>query len=189
MEFAIPLSDIDISNVKWAEPRSDHLRKTIPLIYQDSSVCFNNLIIAMQPLRVAEIDNDLHQIILEDEKDKTTLDKIDQFQKSVCADLEKYSRVWLEDTRGIVKSPLQPWLKSGKLSLYLTDKPEQLIFYMNNVLSTFSEKTVKPGDLIRAVVKIQGISLQMSEGDIWTGKSRIQHHILQLYKVSSTTIY
>ncbi|NDB85199.1 MAG: hypothetical protein EB127_21230 [Alphaproteobacteria bacterium] len=183
MEFAIPLSTLDISNVKWAEPRSDHLRKTIQLTYQDNSVCFNNLIIAMQPLRVVEIDDALHQIILEDELGKTTLDKIDQFQKAVSADLEKYSKSSVE----IVKSPLQPWLKSGKLSLYLTDKPEQLVFYTNNVLSTFSEKTVKPGDLIRAVVKIQGISLQMSEGDIWTGKSRIQHHILQLYKVSSTT--
>lgn len=183
MEFAIPLSTLDISNVKWAEPRSDHLRKTIQLTYQDNSVCFNNLIIAMQPLRVVEIDDVLHQIILEDELGKTTLDKIDQFQKAVSADLEKYSKSSVE----IVKSPLQPWLKSGKLSLYLTDKPEQLVFYTNNVLSTFSEKTVKPGDLIRAVVKIQGISLQMSEGDIWTGKSRIQHHILQLYKVSSTT--
>ena len=183
MEFAIPLSTLDISNVKWAEPRSDHLRKTIQLTYQDNSVSFNNLIIAMQPLRVVEIDDALHQIILEDELGKTTLDKIDQFQKAVSADLEKYSKSSVE----IVKSPLQPWLKSGKLSLYLTDKPEQLVFYTNNVLSTFSEKTVKPGDLIRAVVKIQGISLQMSEGDIWTGKSRIQHHILQLYKVSSTT--
>lgn len=183
MEFAIPLSTLDISNVKWAEPRSDHLRKTIQLTYQDNSVCFNNLIIAMQPLRVVEIDNVLHQIILEDEPGKTTLDKIDQFQKAVSADLEKYSKSSVE----IVKSPLQPWLKSGKLSLYLTDKPEQLVFYTNNVLSTFSEKTVKPGDIIRAVVKIQGISLQMSEGDIWTGKSRIQHHILQLYKVTSTT--
>jgi len=183
MEFAIPLSTLDISNVKWAEPRSDHLRKTIQLTYQDNSVCFNNLIIAMQPLRVVEIDDALHQIILEDELGKTTLDKIDQFQKAVSADLEKYSKSSVE----IVKSPLQPWLKSGKLSLYLTDKPEQLVFYTNNALSTFSEKTVKPGDLIRAVVKIQGISLQMSEGDIWTGKSRIQHHILQLYKVSSTT--
>lgn len=183
MEFAIPLSTLDISNVKWAEPRSDHLRKTIQLTYQDNSVCFNNLIIAMQPLRVVEIDDVLHQIILEDELGKTTLDKIDQFQKAVSADLEKYSKSSVE----IVKSPLQPWLKSGKLSLYLTDKPEQLVFYTNNVLSTFSEKTVKPGDIIRAVVKIQGISLQMSEGDIWTGKSRIQHHILQLYKVTSTT--
>ena len=137
----------------------------------------------MQPLRVVEIDDVLHQIILEDELGKTTLDKIDQFQKAVSADLEKYSKSSVE----IVKSPLQPWLKSGKLSLYLTDKPEQLVFYTNNVLSTFSEKTVKPGDIIRAVVKIQGISLQMSEGDIWTGKSRIQHHILQLYKVTSTT--
>ena len=71
--------------------------------------------------------------------------------------------------------------------MYLSDKPEQLWFYTNTGLSTFSEKTIKPGDMIRAIVKIQGISLQMSENDIWTGKSRIQHHILQLYKLNSST--
>ena len=58
---------------------------------------------------------------------------------------------------------------------------------MDKDISVFSEKTIRPGDIIRAVVKIQGISLQMSEAEIWTGKSRIQHHILQLYKVNSST--
>jgi len=187
MEFAIPLSDFDISKVKWSEPRSDHFRKTIQFTYNDNSVTLNNLIISMQPLRVVEIDNERHQIILEDERGKSTLEKIDQFQKSVCSDLDKYSERFLEDTEVILKLPLQPWLKSGRLSLYLTDKPEQLNFYMDKDISVFSEKTIRPGDIIRAVVKIQGISLQMSEADIWTGKSRIQHHILQLYKVNSST--
>jgi hypothetical protein len=27
------------------------------------------------------------------------------------------------------------------------------------------------------------LSLQMVEDNIWTGKSRIQHHILQIYKI------
>jgi hypothetical protein len=38
--------------------------------------------------------------------------------------------------------------------------------------------------MIRITVKLQGLSLQMVEDNIWTGKSRIQHHILQIYKVS-----
>jgi hypothetical protein len=35
----------------------------------------------------------------------------------------------------------------------------------------------------KVIIKIHGLSLQMSEDDIWTGKSRIQHHILQIYKI------
>jgi hypothetical protein len=54
--------------------------------------------------------------------------------------------------------------------------------------SIFSDKTVKPGDMISAVVKIQGVSLQMSEDDIWTGKSRIQHHILQLHNIKNSDL-
>ena len=84
-----------------------------------------------------------------------------------------------------IKNPLQPWLKLKKLTLYLSSQPETLPFFINGMPAIFSQDTVKPGDIIRAVIKIQGLSLQMTEDDIWTGKSRIQHHILQLYKVTS----
>jgi hypothetical protein len=82
--------------------------------------------------------------------------------------------------------PLQLWLKSRKLTLYLSAQPELLPFFTEAGSAVFSRDTIKPGDLIRAVVKIQGLSLQMSEDDTWTGKSRIQHHVLQLYKVNET---
>jgi hypothetical protein len=185
MEFAVPISILDISKIKWAQPRPGPFRKTIPFTYEDVSLNFNNLIIALHPLRVAELDMERNQLILEDTKKTSHLSKIEQFQSNVCSELDKWSKENLEDTR-VVKSPLQPWLKSGKLTLYLSDKPELLSFYNDYTPSIFSDKTVKPGDMISAVVKIQGVSLQMSGDDIWTGKSRIQHHILQLHNVKQS---
>jgi len=187
MEFAIPISQFDCSKVRWAPPRIGPFRKTIPFTYEEETTQFNNLILALHPLKVIEIDYDKNQMVLEESKSNPLLSKIDKFQASVCSELDKRSKQWMEDEKGIhvVKSPLQPWLKSGKLTLYLSDKPEQLSFYTSDGVSTFSDKTVKPGDTIRAIIKIQGISLQMSEDDIWTGKSRIQHHILQLYKINT----
>lgn len=185
MEFAIPISQFDSSKVRWSQPRPGPFRKTIPFTYEEGSIHFNNLIVALHPLKVVELDHDKNQMILEEDKKHPFLSKIENFQNSVCSELDKRSKAWLEDAKGVTKSPLQPWLKSGKLTLYLSDKPEHLNFYSETGQSIFSDKTVKPGDIIRAVIKIQGISLQMSEDDIWTGKSRIQHHILQLYKMSS----
>lgn len=187
MEFAVPISIFDISKIKWAEPRSGPFRKTIPFTYEDVSLNFNNLIIALHPLKVADLDMERNQLTLEDTQKNSHLNKIEQFQTSVCSDLEKWSKEHLESSKGntIIKSPLQPWLKSGKLTLYLSDKPDNLSFYNDTIPSIFSDKTVKPGDTISAIVKIQGVSLQMSEDDIWTGKSRIQHHILQLHKIKS----
>lgn len=186
MEFAIPISQFDSSKVRWAQPRSGPFRKTIPFTYEDNSIIFNNLILSLHPLKIAEVDYEKNQMVLEEDKKNPFLSRIEHFQNSVSTELEKRSKIWLEDVKGThsVKSPLQPWLKSGRLTLYLSDKPELLNFYTDTGTSTFSDKTVKPGDILRAVVKIQGISLQMSEDDIWTGKSRIQHHILQLYKVN-----
>ena len=191
MEFAIPISQFDSSKVRWAQPRSGPFRKTIPFTYEDDKIHLNNLIVALHPLKVSEIDYERNQLVLEENKKYPLLFKIDNFQNSVCSELDKRSKTWLDEAKGIqpavTKSPLQPWLKSGKLTLYLSDKPELLNFYTDEGASTFSDKTVKPGDIIRAIIKIQGISLQMSEDDIWTGKSRIQHHILQLYKVGLGT--
>ena len=79
--------------------------------------------------------------------------------------------------------PLQPLVKNKKLTLYLSSQPESLTFIEDGETAVFSETTVKPGDLLRITVKFQGLSLQMIEDNVWTGKSRIQHHILQIYKV------
>ena len=187
MEFAVPISSLDISKIKWAQPRVGPFRKTIPFVYEDVSLNFNNLIVALHPLKVLELDMERNQLILEDTRKTSPLVKIEQFQANVCSELEKWAKENLEDTK-VVKSPLQPWLKSGKLTLYLSDKPEHLSFYNDYTPSIFSDKTVKPGDMISAVVKIQVVSLQMSEDDIWTGKSRIQHHILQLHNIKNGDI-
>jgi hypothetical protein len=187
MEFAIPISRFDPSNVKWGPPRSGPFRKTIPFGYKENQIDLSNLILILQPLRIVELDWIRNQVILEEFKKVPFLSKLDQFQVFVSNELEKQSMTWMNDNRGepLVKSPLQPWLKSKKLTLYLSSHPETLPFFMDGEAAIFSEKTVKPGDIIRAVIKIQGLSLQMTEDDIWTGKSRIQHHILQLYKVTS----
>ena len=187
MEFAIPVSNFDPSNVKWGQPRLGPFRKTIPFSYEEGGIMFNNLVLALQPLKVIEIDNERNQLVLEETRKPSLLSRLEQFQTVVTYELEHNSKRLIEDKKAppLIKSPLQLWLKSNKLTLYLSEKPEQLNFYTHEGQAVFSDKVVKPGDMIRAVVKIQGLSLQMSEDDNWTGKSRIQHHILQLYKVNS----
>ena len=187
MDFAIPISRFDPACVKWGEPRSNPFRRTIPFTYHEGRLTLNNLIICLQPLRVSEIDWSRNQIVLEEYTNNPSLTKLEQFQTIVRNELDKQSKLWLNNFKpppnGMV--PLQPWIKSHKLTLYLSTQPENLPFFLDGQPATFSDKTIKTGDIIRAVIKIQGISLQMSEDDIWIGKSRVQHHILQLYKVES----
>jgi hypothetical protein len=184
MEIAIPISEFDTFKVKWSQPKTGPFRKTIPFTYEHNSIQFNSLIIGLHPLKVVEVDMERNQLTLEESKKSTLLTKISHFQHSVNIEIEKRSKAWSEDFK---TCSIQPWLKSNRLTLYLSDKPETLSFYTEDGPDVFSDKTVKPGDMIRAIVKIQGVSLQMSEDNIWTGKSRIQHHILQLYKLSGTT--
>lgn len=186
MEFAIPISRFDPTHVQWGSPRVGPFRRTIPFGYDENQISFNTLSIVLQPLRIVELDWSKNQLVLEETKKMSYLSKLEQLQTIVSAGLEKNSKQWLEGSTTFsgTKLPLQLWLKSRKLTLYLSAQPENLPFFTEDGPAVFSDKTIQPGDLIRAIVRIQGISLQMSDDDIWTGKSRIQHHVLQLYKVT-----
>ena len=189
MEFAIPISRFDPSHVRWGNPRIGPFRRTIPFGYDENNITFNNLILVLQPLRIVELDWSRNQLVLEETKKMSFLSKLEQFQARVSNGLEKNYKSWLEGSgskSSLGAYPLQLWLKSRKLTLYLSGQPETVPFFIDGAGAVFSDKTVKPGDLIRAVIKIQGLSLQMSDDDTWTGKSRIQHHVLQLYKVTES---
>jgi hypothetical protein len=188
MEFAIPISQFNPASVKWGQPRSHPYRRTIPFEYLDNNIKFNNLIISLHPLKITEIDLEKNQLILEEGKKTSFLSKLDEFQHNVSEELIHNSKKWVDESRlpSVIQSPLQQWFKSKKINLYLSADPSSLTFFTEDGPAIFSTDLVKPGDTIRAVIKIHGLSLQMSENDNWTGKSRIQHNILQLYKVSTT---
>ena len=138
----------------------------------------------LEPLRIVQIDWERNQLVLEETGEKSFLNKLEQFQKLANAYISDNGSTWLDSSGLSDIYDLQPWLKSRRLTLFLSNEPASLTFYTESSKSTFSSKSVKPGDFIRAVVKLNGISLQMTNKDIWTGKSRIQHHVLELYRVS-----
>jgi len=185
MEFAIPILKFKPECVVWGLARAAPLRKTITFGYDEAGILMSSLALALEPLKVVQVDMEKNQIILEESKNPC-LSILEKFQSNVNNELEKNYKKWLEETKtpSLVRSPLQTWVKSNRIALYLSSEPGTLHFYNETGPSTFSDKTVKPGDMIQAVIKIQSLSLQLSEDDSWTGKSRIQHNILQLYKVS-----
>jgi len=188
MEFAIPISRFNPVNVKWGQTKSQAFRKTIPFEYEENNIKYNNLILSLCPLKVVELDLEKNQIVLEEIKKISYLQKLEQFQQIVDEQLVNNSKKWIDTSKlpAVIQRPLQPWLKSKRLTLYLSAEPSSLIFFTEDGLTKFSSETIKPGDTLRAIIKIHGLSLQTSEDDVWTGKSRIQHTILQLYKVSTS---
>jgi len=183
MEIAIPIARFDPNNVKWGPTRTGAFRKTIQFGYEESLLKFNSLILNLEPLRIVQIDWERNQLVLEETGEKLFLNKLEQFQKLANTYISENSSTWLEGSDQSEIYGLQPWLKSRRITLYLSNDPKLLTFYTESGKSVLSSKSIKPGDFIRAIVKLNGISLQMTNKDIWTGKSRIQHHVLELYKV------
>jgi hypothetical protein len=186
MEFGIPLTKFDPNHVRWGNPRVGPFRRTIPFAYEEGQIHFHSVILSLQPLKIVEMDVLRNQIVLEESRKLPFLSKIEQFQTLVQHSLLKHGAQWTEGCKKAteVAIPLQPLLKNKRLCLYLSTQADSLSFFNEGVAVPFSDTSIKPGDLIRITVKLQGLSLQMVEDNIWTGKSRIQHHILQIYKVS-----
>lgn len=186
MDFAIPISHFDPNNVKLDQVKSCPLRKNISFVYNDGNILLNTLVLVLHPLKVVEIDMDKKQVVLEETKG-SLLSKLEQFQMNINNELENHPTNWLDESMlpAVIKNPLQQWVKSKRFTLYLSSDPSSLTMFTQDGKVTFSKNTIKPGDMVRAIIKIHSLSLQMSEIDIWTGKSRIQHHILQLYKLAS----
>jgi len=185
MEMVIPITNFDPSRVKLDQPRPISLRRTISFTYEDNQICFTNLILALHPLKVIDLDIEKKQITLEETKG-SLLSKLEQFQKSINTELEKHPENWIEQGKipSVVRNPLQQWIKAKRFTLYLSSDPSSLSTFDSSGPILFSKDTIKPGDMIRVIIKIHGISLQISEEDNWTGKSRIQHHILEIYKLA-----
>ena len=197
MEFAIPVTRFDPNNVTLNQPRSGSYKKTIPFGYTDNSLTFSSLVLSLEPLKVVEIDWDKNQIVLEEYTNLPFLSKLEQFLKLVNTQINTNFRNFLTDdelpdTLSIM--PLQSCVKSRRITLYLSNEPSSLPFFSDTGASIaastatackFSKDTVQPGTLLRVVVRLHGVSLQMTPSNIWTGKSRIQHHVLELYKVTT----
>jgi hypothetical protein len=185
MDIVIPISHFDPENVKLHQIKSAPLKKTISFIYQEHNITLTTLILGLHPLKVVDLDLEKKQIVLEECKTNSLLSKLEQFQTNINNELEQHADTWLEKSSlpSLIKNPLQQWVKSKRFTLYLSTDPSSLPLFSQEGKSIVSNTTLQPGNIVRVIIKIHGLSLQMSEDDIWTGKSRIQHHILQIYKI------
>ena len=190
MELAIPLTKFTPTNVRWGSPRSGAFRRTIPFLYEDNQTTFTSLVLVLQPLRVVEYDAERNQLILEDVKrSQTAFNKLELLQTTVSQALDRHARMWLEGSPFPKDGaqPIQPWVRNRRITVHLSSQKELMPMFNETGKIEITADSLKPGTFLRLVVKLQGLSLQMSADDLWTGKSRIQHHVLQIYQVDPAT--
>jgi hypothetical protein len=203
MELAIPLSKFSASSVTYGSYRTGYLRRTIPFAYEENQISLSSLILVLQPMRVVEYDESRNHLVLEDVKKTSFFSKLETLQDHTQEALNRYKTEWLEGTalpREIY--PVQPLIRNKRITLHLSSQRELMPYFVppsassarggsavehstvNGAKEELTASSLKPGDFVRAIVKLQGLSLQMSPEETWTGKSRIQHHVLQLFKVA-----
>jgi hypothetical protein len=185
MDFAIPISRFETGNVELVKQPTNKF--SLGFSYKDGQFCNTPILLVLEPLKVVFIDWSKHQINLkEDENYMSFLSKFLAFQKNIHESLGKHAKEWLGESYSEDMSyfATQPLFKSGILTLYMSSALDSVTYVADQKEQNFLNETLQPGDLVRIVVKLYGVSLQKSESEIWTGKSRIQHSILQIYKVN-----
>ena len=185
MDFAIPLSRFEAGNVELVKQPTNKF--TLGFSYKDGQFCNMPILLVLEPLEIVFIDWSKHQINLKENEDfMSFLSKITVLQKNIHESIGKHAKEWLGESYSeeISYFSTQPLFKSGILTLYMSSALDYITYIADQKEQVLEKETLQPGDLVRIVVKLYGVSLQKSDSEIWTGKSRIQHTILQMYKVN-----
>jgi hypothetical protein len=185
MEFAIPLAKCNPENIKIEDIKSFSFRKILPIEYTEGKTCFKNLIISLPPLKVREIHLEKNQVTLEESEETNQLQILEKIQEKLLTFLEINYTKWFHEIeiRDVKKIIFQPWINSKRITLFLPSNTTTFSYFTENGQSVFSSNSLKPGEIVRAFINIHGLCLQLLENNNWTGRSRIQHKTLHLYKI------
>lgn len=187
MEFAIPLAKCNPENIKIEDIKTFSFRKILPIEYTEGKTCFKNLIISLPPLKVREIHLEKNQVTLEESEETNQLQILEKIQEKLLTFLEVNYTKWFHEIeiRDVKKIIFQPWINSKRITLFLPSNTTTFSYFTENGQSVFSSNSLKPGEIVRAFINIHGLCLQLLENNNWTGRSRIQHKTLHLYKIST----
>jgi hypothetical protein len=179
MILSVPYQAIEIGNIILNDFQYDNKgRNIIPITYKDNSIEMNDLSILTPPLKIIDYDSQSCRLRLD-----ISPDSVDQFvvkllsvQEYIISTVYLYKMPCIEFgvTRDVIDNMFQPLINGNVLSVYLF--PSTVVKTSDN--STKIIGSIKPGSMIRFVIRISGISYLLPQK-----KLRLQHSIPSVWSV------
>ena len=181
MLLSIPYQAFEIGNIHVTPFQLDRFGKTIArLTYKDHSIDFHDVSILSPPLRIIDYNP---------ETSRLRLDLSDQphFHNKMYILHEYLISTFYTHQQSFLNTKNQPYENIHRLFYFLLEGMTlslfiyPTVFVKTNSTSTCRISDLKPGDTIRCVIRLQGISQLIQRNEL---RLRLHHSIPSVWKLS-----
>jgi hypothetical protein len=188
MEWAVPLQKIDVNKINVGQIRYGE-KPLAPLAYSDGPIHLPSVNILLPPLLVKDYDPQTGRLKLSIQDNTAVLHTLSSLQETLLKIVFQKQSEWFPGSRKTSEELhvfFQPFVENNIINLYCPSAVTGNIsipIWKDRVWSKgVTTGSIVKGDTIRVGLRIQGISFQHNlEADIWTGRFRLQHKILQVF--------
>jgi len=188
MEWAVPLQKIDVNKINVGQIRYGE-KPLAPLAYLDGPIHLPSVNILLPPLLVKDYDPQTGRLKLSIQDNGAVLHTLSSLQETLLKIVFQKQSEWFPGSRKTSEELhvfFQPFVENNIINLYCPSAVTGNIsipIWKDRVWSKgVTVGSIVKGDTIRVGLRIQGISFQHNlEADIWTGRFRLQHKILQVF--------
>jgi len=188
MEWAVPLQKIDVNKINVGQIRYGE-KPLAPLAYSDGPIHLPSVNILLPPLLVKDYDPQTGRLKLSIQDNTAVLHTLSSLQETLLKIVFQKQSEWFPGSRKSSEELhvfFQPFVENNIINLYCPSAVTGNIsipIWKDRVWSKgVTTGSIVKGDTIRVGLRIQGISFQHNlEADIWTGRFRLQHKILQVF--------
>ena len=176
----------------WArDNRKEYAQKPMaPLSYFGTQFRIPFVSILFPPLPIVEYNSQSGRLVLDMSGTNLACIKLNTFQETLVNAIVYHQHGWFktEYTKDDVKGGFQPIFQDNRLILHCPSQGVGIRGVPMYRVSqggwrpTFTAAEMTPGLRIRVAVKIHGISF-LNNGDVWSGRCRLQHRVLGMIVV------
>jgi hypothetical protein len=178
MILSIPHQALEISNIHLTPFQSDKYGKALArLSYKDNSIDFHDVCILTPPLKIIDYNAENSRLRIDLSEQPAFQTKLNTLQEYLISTFHLHQQSFLSinnRSQEIIRSLFHFLLFENILCLYIF--PTTLVKKEKGSYCRISE--IKSGDMIRCIIRIQGVSQIINKNGI---RLRLQHSVPSLW--------
>jgi hypothetical protein len=181
MEWTVPLHSVNPNNIRVSPLQKGH-KITAPITYSNAIAEMPSLSLILPAMTIRSYDGATGQLALL--IPPAALKKLQAIQEKIVHEVKSRQEAWFPEYKR-EDHGFQPMI-DGLLRLYcpigVGGAYDIQICNGGEWVRGASVAALEPGSRIRVVLRIQGVSFHQAPTGAWTGKFRLQHRILGIFK-------
>ena len=182
MLLSIPFQALEIGNIHLTPFQADKYGKAIArLSYKDPSIDFQDVSILSPPIKIIDYNPESSRLRIDLSEQFNFQVKLNTLQEYMVSTFYVHQQSFLNqknESADNIRQLFHFLLENSTLSLYIF--PTSLVKKNDNTTCKVSD--LQPGDIIRCIIRLQGISQVRSK---YGTRLRLQHSIPSIWQITN----